>query len=151
MVRLLPIQYLPDQGRLTVHTSISMVIEGTTGYKCGDYPPARPSEGIRAKYRQVIADLVVNPAEVELHLPENPTNETRGADSGAYEYVIITHADWSSAVQDLADRRTRTGMPAKVVTHDWIDGQYGGTAQQQKIRNFITGHLAQCLCRDPRR
>ena len=35
--RLYPLQYVPGEKRLELYTSISIVLEGTPGYECGDY------------------------------------------------------------------------------------------------------------------
>lgn len=54
------------------------------------------------------------------------------------KYAIITLPENASAMQPLADWKTKTGTPAKVYTTDWIDANYTGADLQEKIRKFLT-------------
>lgn len=58
------------------------------------------------------------------------------------QYVIITHPDYQSEAQQIADWKTAKGIPAKVFTTSWIESQYSFTDLQQEIRAFLTD------CRD---
>lgn len=78
--------------------------------------------------------IVINPADVS----------GSGADfveprALAYgEYVIITHPDYQTAMQELADWKTSKGIPANVYTTTWIQNQYTCYDLQQEIRAFLT-------------
>jgi len=80
--------------------------------------------------------MVVNPDQVTLQADPRP--HTSGVPSGNYKYVIITKQDWVADFQPLADWRTKTGVPATIVTTDWItnDGGYSG-GLDQKVNAFI--------------
>jgi|GEM_PF-6486489 len=54
------------------------------------------------------------------------------------KYAIITLPENASAMQPLADWKTKTGTLAKVYTTDWIDANYSGVDLQEKIRKFLT-------------
>jgi hypothetical protein len=131
-----PLQYLSLQKKLCLMTSITFSIEGINGYTCGDYVSEHISNTNRDMYHQMIQDLVVNPEDVELHTSPNP--QPLGVGPGDYDYVIITQATWVSAFQPLADWKTQKGVPATIVTTDWIynSGGYSGT-NVQKIRAFV--------------
>ena len=136
VIRVNPVQYVPAEGKLTLYTSISFVIEGVGGYVCGDYLPASISENGREMYEQTLRDMVINPEEVELVVGDAPF--TTGVEPGDYDYVIITDAGWVDDFQPLADWKTKKGMKANIVTTYWIynQGGYGGS-NVQKINAFV--------------
>jgi hypothetical protein len=137
LLRLYPVQYVPAEQRLTLHTSITFVLEGTDGYECGDYLPIRISERGLESYERMVADMVVNPEDVELRPAEFPPPQTLGVGPGDYDYVIIAQTSWLDDFQPLADWKTKKGVPATVVDRDWIYGEYSGTTDQAKIRAFV--------------
>jgi len=54
------------------------------------------------------------------------------------EYLIITKSEFADEFQVLADWKTKKGIPAQVVTLDWIYNTYTSYAQpQQKIKSCI--------------
>ena len=59
------------------------------------------------------------------------------------QYVIITHPDYQSQAQELADWKTAKGIPTGVYTTTWVQSQYScGNNLQQEMRAFLTD------CRD---
>ncbi len=136
VIRVNPVQYVPAEGKLTLYTSISFVIEGVGGYECGDYLPASISENGRKMYEQTLRNMVINPEEVELVVGEVPFST--GVEPGDYDYVIITDDDWVDDFQPLADWKTQKGMAANIVTTYWIYN-YGGYSGSNvdKIQDFV--------------
>ena len=65
-VRFCPLQYVAATKQLFLHTSVEIVLEGTDGYVCGDYLPARISDEGRAEYESMVTGMVVNPEDVRL-------------------------------------------------------------------------------------
>jgi hypothetical protein len=51
--------------------------------------------------------------------------------------VIITHPDYQTAANTLANWKTRKGVPAVVVTTTWVNSNYSGIDQPQRIRVFL--------------
>ena len=137
VVRLYPLQYVPAERRLVLHTLITFVVEGVEGYRCGDYLPARLSQRSAVTYRQMAGELVINPEAVELMGEVNPPRGERGVAAGDYDYVIITATGWVDFLQPLADWRTKTGLRATVVGINWILGEYSGADDAEKVRNFV--------------
>jgi hypothetical protein len=135
-VTIFPLHYLPLQQKLILITSITIHIEGTTGYAYGDNLSPSISDHDRAMYTQMVQDMVVNPNDVTLCPSTNP--QPLGVGPGDYDYVIITQENWVSQFQSLADWKTQKGVPATIVTTSWIynNGGYSGT-DVQKIRAFI--------------
>ncbi|HNQ24829.1 MAG TPA: C25 family cysteine peptidase, partial [Phycisphaerae bacterium] len=138
VLRFYPVQYVPAQNRLTLYTSIDVVVEGVGGYVCGDYLPARVSEEKRQAYAGRVSDMVANPEAVAVRQSPEPLPVSRGVPAGDYDYVIITQSSWVSSFQPLADWRSKKGIPANIVTTSWIynEGGYSGT-DVQKIRAFV--------------
>jgi len=131
-----PLQYLPLQRKLTLIHSIQFILEGVSGYVCNDYLPQKISENVRITYEQMIKDMVVNPEDVTL--TSSLRSQPLGVPAGDYDYVIITQESWVSAFQPLVNWKTQKGVPATIVTTNWIynSGGYTGT-NIQKIKAFV--------------
>ena len=138
LLRVCPLRYVPAEGKLSLYTSLDVVLEGTGGYECGDYLPARLSAAGLAACRRTLAGLVVNPGDVELCVSRTVPTSSRGVASGEYDYVIITQSSWVDDFQPLADWKTQKGVPAAIVSTGWIynSGGYSGT-EAEKIRAFV--------------
>lgn len=133
-----PLAYVPATGRLYLCTEIDLEIH---------YGPAsrlplevtRRTETARRTYRTGVERLVANvvdPTECDPVISEVP--ETTGpGEIDVYDYVIITGPSYVSAFQPLADWKTKSGTPARIVTTDWIYANYQGVDQQEQIRTFI--------------
>ena len=131
-----PLHYLPTQQQLSILTSITFTIEGTLGYRCGDYLSTHASKTSQRLNEQMIQTMVINPEDVTLRTVSTP--QPTSVDPGEYEYVIITQESWVSAFQPLADWKTKKGVPATIVTTSWIynNGGYSGT-NVERIRAFV--------------
>jgi hypothetical protein len=135
-VSIYPIAYVPAEGKLTLLSSVTFSLRGTSGYVCGDYLPDKLSNTDRAMYQQLVEHMVINPENVDLRTTTGP--QPLGLGAGNFTYVIITKDSWASAFQPLADWKTQKGVPATIVNTSWIynDGGYSGT-NVQKIRAFV--------------
>ncbi|MFH1746553.1 MAG: C25 family cysteine peptidase [Planctomycetota bacterium] len=138
LLQIAPLRYFPAEHRLELYTSIEVVLEGTGGYVCGDYLPDTISASGRAACENALANLVINPEHVAPRVSDQPRPLTRGVPAGTYDYVIITQTSWVDDFQPLADWKTKRGVPATIVTTDWIynSGGYSGT-NYEKIRAFV--------------
>ena len=137
-VRFCPVQYIPSEKKLRLHTSIQVVLEGVSGYVCGDYLPTRISKTGREDYETRVRQMVVNPDDVTLRAEPAGTPHTMGVAAGTYDYVIIVPVGWDDNFQSLADWKTQKGRPATIVTTDWIynSGGYSGS-NAEKIQDFV--------------
>ncbi|HIH29094.1 MAG TPA: hypothetical protein HA260_04755 [Thermoplasmata archaeon] len=135
-ITIFPLQYLPLQKKLSLVTSITLNVEGRSGYTCGDYLSEHISDTGYDMYQQMVENMVVNPEQVRLKSSSAP--QPLGVGPGDYDYVIITQTSWVSAFQPLADWKTQKGIPAAIVTTSWIynSGGYSGT-NVQKIKAFV--------------
>jgi hypothetical protein len=132
-----PLQYVPREGQLRLATSITIEIDGTEGYVCGDYLPAAASVATQEAYAARVRDMVINPESVRLTAGA-PLLGGRALEAGDYDYVIIAPLDFVTNFEPLAEWKTQKGIPAKIVTTSWIynSGGYSGT-DAEKIRAFI--------------
>ncbi len=126
-----PVQFLPDRGHLRFFKSITLSV----AYDVRDAAPGRP-EGAGGAAR-MLASATANPSEL------NPSGRTLSAggtrlDPADIEYVIVTGAELAADFQPLADWKTRKGIPAEIVTTDWISAAYTEGDEQARIRAFIS-------------
>ncbi|MCP4584268.1 MAG: hypothetical protein GY839_21865 [candidate division Zixibacteria bacterium] len=137
IIRINPLRYIPSQKKLTLIESLIITIEGVDGYICGDYLPANISENDRQDFFKMLTGMVVNPEAVRMVAANNAPLQS-SVDPGDYDYVIITNSSYVSYFQSLADWKTKKGIPATIVTTNWIYNQGGYTgADTSKIRQFI--------------
>jgi len=130
-----PVQYIPSQGRVRFYHHIEFRIEYAPGGKT-PLPVKKRSEPAEALYRKAVDKKSLNPKGVSLELkPENLSLSLLPPED--YEYVIITDDTFVSAFQPLADWKTKKGVPATIVTTDWIYSNYSGYDNAEKVRNFI--------------
>ena len=134
-INIYPVQYIPNQMRLKILTSIDFVIEGVDGYVCGDYLSRSISIEEKESYMETIKDLVLNPEDVVLSHSESNI-QPLDLDPGDYDYVIITKSDWEDDFLPLANWKTKKGIPANIMTTEWIYSEYSGS-NKQKIREFV--------------
>ncbi|UCD14337.1 MAG: hypothetical protein JSW60_02680 [Thermoplasmatales archaeon] len=136
-ITIFPIHYNPSLKTLKLLTSIEFVIEGVNGYICNDYLPDRISGSGREMYQKMAEEMVVNPEDVELH-NKYYGHQQLSIDPADYDYVIITNTSWVNAFQPLTNWKTKKGIPANIVTTDWIynNENYSGS-NKEKIRAFI--------------
>jgi hypothetical protein len=137
IIQLYPLQYIPDERKLTLYTSITLVIEGVGGYECGDYLSPNISEGGRKTYEQMIKDMVQNPEDVQL-TTGSKMSTSMVPPGGPFDHVIITSSSYASYFQQLVDWHNQKGVRDTVVTTSWIYSNYGGADSQERIRNFIS-------------
>jgi len=126
-----PVQYVPDAERLRFFSRIAVAIE----YTVKDRPElltARPA------FTRALADVVENREALSKASARQVRSGTPLLEPGDCEYVIITSSGLADAFQPLADWKTRKGVPASVVTTDWIAASFPGSDDAERIRAFIT-------------
>jgi len=136
VIQLYPLQYIPAEKKLTLYSSITLVIEGVGGYECEDYLSPNISERGRKTYEQTIKDMVNNPEDVRLNAAFKAST-SMVPPGGPFDHVIITSTSYGSYFQPLVEWHTQKGVKDTVITTSWIYANYSGSTNQQKIRNFI--------------
>jgi len=156
VLTLYPMQYTPQQGRLSYCASLTVRVD-TEAVSSRQDGMLRHRPRQWAADREAIQAIVDNPDAVESY-PSSAELSTRArnvADAapllnpGApYDYVIITNealmgAPGPNNFQALVTAKEARGISAVVTTTEWISATYsgarpdGGEDLQTKIRNFI--------------
>ena len=128
-----PLQYLPQKKRLIFNRKIKIRV----GYTARD--SKMEVSPLQKKYfGSIIKDLVLNPQDIKRFSPGIRSSFTSNVLSpDTVEYVVITSQGLITGFQPLCDWQTEKGIPARIVTTDWIYANYSGLDNADKVRNFI--------------
>jgi len=132
LVNLYPVKYIPSQKKISYFRTLTIRVQLGDGVQANGMLPMRAS----ASDREAVRAMANNPEAIDSYPVQNRSN------ADTYKYVIITtealkNASGQYTFQSLADHRTARGMPATIVTVEWIYATYPGADSQTKIRNFI--------------
>jgi hypothetical protein len=142
-----PLAWNPVTKGLVLSTRVEIRVElaAAVGQRDVRSRPVRASEFDRAVERAVL-----NPRDVAAYaapsalapdgIPARAGAGLSGAtalEEGHYEYVVITLQALASYFEPLVEWKTLKGVPAKVVTREWIEANYTGANVQEQMRNFI--------------
>ncbi|HUU83700.1 MAG TPA: C25 family cysteine peptidase [Phycisphaerae bacterium] len=126
-VRVTPFSYRPMSGRLVYHPEVTVHVH---------YAPAEVRSGAvddhSARAERLAQELIVNHQQALDWYPQE-----RAEVRGLYDYVIITLDSLTSAVTPLVNWETAKGRTVQVVTTTWIDSNYTGYDQAERMRNFL--------------
>ena len=145
VLNLFPLQYIPKEGKVSYAPNMLLEIELADEEAVR---PVMPSGAVKAD----LAVSVDNSAALETY-PASGEQGGSGAalalpPGGPYKYIVITSqalkdAPGPSNFQALCDAKTADGIPATIVTTEWIYANYdgtkpsGGSDNQTRIRNFL--------------
>jgi len=133
-ISLYPLQYIPAEKRLIFYSKLKLRIT----YKEKVYPVFPRTSGQRNLFKNIVKKLVVNPEYIEEWSPPlRSRSRSLQLPPDTVEYVVITSSSLASAFQPLIDWKTKKGVPARVVTLDFIYAHYSGVDSAERIRNFI--------------
>lgn len=132
---LYPLQWLPTQKKLILSSTLRVEIQ----YEEGAIQPKALSRTQLATFGRLLENIVSNSEMLrEFAPPQRALPEfSRLLPPDTIEYVIITPSAYSYTFQELADWKTKKGVPATVVDLEYITTNYTGDDTQEKIRNFI--------------
>ena len=135
VVEIFPLSYIPSQKQLSYFSSITIEIEGVSGYECGDYLSSKLPESDRRTYEQMVKGMVNNPEAVQL-VQGLKMATSMIPPGGPFAHVIITDSAYASSFQPLVDWHNQKGVRDTVITKAWIYANYTG-ADTQKVRAFV--------------
>jgi len=98
----------------------------------------RRTEVSELRAQDIVRNMVVNP----WHVSSSGATLVDAKDLLYGQYVIITHPDYETIMEDLAEWKTAKGIPTNIYTTAWIQYQYDCWDLQQEMRAFLTD------CRD---
>ncbi|MCK4545802.1 MAG: hypothetical protein KAW17_00030 [Candidatus Eisenbacteria sp.] len=127
-----PVQYDPATGDVVLHTAV------TVSFDLEPDPAAAPGTGVHRDLDRVTQKILGSRMRGAENLPrEWERGQAWDVNPSDYQYVIVTSEAQESAYQTYADWKTAKGVPATVVTVEWIDANYAGRDLAERIRNFI--------------
>ncbi len=109
----------------------------------------RQVAGERERLERLLVDVVANPLAIASYQrPEGLVQDKQGGpflpapnpslEGSGVRYLIITTEAFAAEFQRLADHRTATGVPTKVVTREWIEStQRRGVDFPATLRMFL--------------
>ena len=89
-------------------------------------------EGFRNKSVQIVSN-----AGTQYVVDTTRGGSTSAIDTLVPDYIIITNNELKPIFQQLADWKTKKGMPAIIKTIEEIEPDYQGSDLQEKIRNYL--------------
>lgn len=141
-----PLQYNPVTHKLylTTHLEYRLV------YADQENSPVKPRRMTISSYlktKENLESMAVNSSDVSNYFQLEKTDIFSGAaflpnefpdfNGQAVEYVVITNQTLAEGFQEIANWKTRKGVPAVVRTVEWIYNNYPGADRAEKVRNFI--------------
>jgi len=126
-VRVCPFTWVPSTGELTHHRRVTVNVHYTM--------PAgavAPKADWLPRTEATAREIVLNYEQAQQWYP---ARQQRGR--GLHDFVIVTLDSLTSAVTPLVDHETAKGRTVEVVTLTWIDANYTGYDQAERIRNFL--------------
>jgi hypothetical protein len=130
-MRISPIVWDPSSGRAVLTSSISMIIH--YHYEdIGCIPEGRGVEGLRV-LEDIVSHQVLNPEDLSMsRMSAVPADDLPWG-----EYLIVTRDSLVSVFEPLAQFKTMKGIPAVIVTMEYIESNYTGVDAAQKLRFFL--------------
>ncbi len=141
-----PLQYNPVTKKIYLTTHL----EYRLAFTDQGNNPVKPRRMFDASYLKLKEDIklsIENPNDVDTYFQLEKTDDFTGTafapdefpnfNGQAVEYVIITNENLAQGFQEIADWKTRKGVPAVVRTVEWIYANYPGVDHAEKVRNFI--------------
>ena len=127
-----PLQYQPIKRKIKFYSEITFQITTRS-----DQNISMKTLNFGRTQSQILTNLAKN-----LLLESEQTyifdqKETQTIQNENYQYVIITSSVVANHFKPLSEWKTKKGVPAKIVTVEWIYSNFEGIDNPEKIRNFI--------------
>lgn len=126
-----PVEWDPASGEAVFHRTISVTVHHHPG-ETPVSPLARGPEGVRT-VTDIAGTMTLNPDAI----PLQAVTEIPAAELPWGEYLIITPAALVASFEPLAEFKTLKGIPARIVTVEYITDMYTGVDAAQEIRFFL--------------
>jgi len=140
-----PVQYSPSDGKVVLYTHIRLRVsyQGGELQKSAQLNISRLNSAQALLRKRVLNPAVVQPVVAGKDWQKKKMNiKSSELQPGEYRYVIITSASFAGAFQPLVEWKTKKGVPATIVTTEWIQTNYSGRDLAEKIRNCIKDTVA---------
>ncbi|MEN8224907.1 MAG: C25 family cysteine peptidase [Bacteroidota bacterium] len=108
LLQIVPVQYNPVTSKIRVYTSIKLRLEFSGGEGSFDYIGSSNS----LHYTNLLKRNVLNSESIPDGLPRNQNNSR----TGEKEYIIITHSEYLTQANQLAEWKRQLGYSVEVVS-----------------------------------
>lgn len=128
VISLNPLEFIPGLRSLAMYTSIDVklnLVKDTHNHKYAKYNKESQI------FNDIISSMVINPGEVKR---SNSVSEDK---RDKIEYLLITTEKLKSEFIPLTEWKTQKGIPAEIITLEWIESTFKGTSTQIRIKNCI--------------
>ena len=132
-----PVEFEPETGTLSYYRSFE--VEITTAVDTGEL---RATESMIRNDARTLARLE--------RMVDNPSNQVAYAGiervrvasrslnpDDTYKYLVITTDNWDDLCGDFVAFQTNRGLKAGIFLKSWINANYTGVDEQDRIRNFV--------------
>ncbi len=130
-MRIFPVFWDPVSSRATYTTSLTMRIH----YHSGDIQHSPIGRGITGL--TVIEDLLERTVLNTDQISMSDVSSVDAKDLPWGEYLIVTRESLVPVFESLAQYKTMKGIPASIVTMEYIEMTYTGVDAAQKLRFFL--------------
>ncbi len=127
-IRVTPFAYYPQTRQLVYHSDIVVTISYVINDKRAD---ADIGDDNLAYSEKTAAEMILNYDQASQWYSSD------GLKRGLFSFVIITLDALTTAVTPLVDWEIVRGRTVQVVTTSWINTNYTGYDEAQRIRNFL--------------
>jgi hypothetical protein len=132
-VLIYPLQYIPQEKKLIFYSRIRFKVT----YEDKLRTLNKKTEKQNKIFKERVGKLILNPEDIGMSEPSIGLRGSLDLSPDTIEYVIITTDSFTTSFQELANWKTKKGIPAKVITLDYIYANYTGADNAERIRNFI--------------
>jgi len=131
-VNVMPVQYVPATGKLTLTTRLNLKI----AYQEQVHPVLAVTPSQSSLLGAEARALVLNPEKVASWAPRT----TQALDGDEVDMIVITSRSLCASFQPFADWKTKKGYKTLILGTDSVYARYTGADDQTRIRNCITDY-----------
>jgi hypothetical protein len=131
-LKILPLQYVPSEKKVIFNHEINLAVE----LEDADTGPEIPTEtrNVRRLRNRIVESLIENPEDLHWDFPVAAAPLDL---SLATEYLIICYINHVDEYENIANWKTRKGIPAGIITWQEILDGYPGRDDPEKFKNCI--------------
>ncbi|MDZ7340129.1 MAG: C25 family cysteine peptidase [candidate division KSB1 bacterium] len=131
-LRVYPLQYHPAEQKLFFYSDILFQVIATQE----SYHQTQNAIS-ETEFSAILASKLVKNMAGSLLMKKPLAKDEASESTPKYEYLIITSSSLESNFKPLLDWKTKKGVPATIVTTEYIYAKFAGSDRQEQIRNFI--------------
>jgi len=135
-LRVYPYKYIPLENRISYSAEVNINIETITDTSIKQQRNLMLIDDTNTRHE--IAEMVVNPSEIDTYQKEAVSSASRYPDPAhPYSMIIITDETRMPYFEEFIDWKNAQGISTGLFLTTQIYTEYGGVDAQERIRNFI--------------